>query len=68
MSADKRPALRGPDCEELYVYSAEDLGRILGDGFVDVREVVADDETASEVVDVVYRRLTDDFYSETDPQ
>ena len=51
------------DAEELYIYSAADFERILGDGFVDVREVVADDETAAQVVDILYRRLTDDFYA-----
>ena len=30
-----------PDAQELYVYSREDYGRILGDAFVDIREVGA---------------------------
>lgn len=55
-----------PDCEELYVYSRDDYERLLGDAFVDIREVVRDDETAANVVDIVYERLTDDFYGATD--
>jgi hypothetical protein len=55
-----------PDADELYVYSREDYGRILGDAFVDIREVVRDDETAADVVDIVYERLTDDFYGQND--
>jgi len=55
-----------PDAQELYVYSREDYGRILGDAFVDIREIVPDDETAADVVDIVYERLTDDFYGATD--
>jgi len=50
------------DAEELYIYSDDDLSCILSDGFVDIREVVEDDETAAAVVDIVYGRLTDGFY------
>jgi len=51
------------DAEELYIYSDDDdLSCILSDGFVDIREVVADDETAAQVVDIMYGRLTDGFY------
>lgn len=50
------------DAEELYIYSREDIERILGDSFVDLREVTDDDREAAECVDVLYDRLCDDFY------
>jgi len=53
------------DAEELYIYSREDIERILGDSFVDLREVTGDDREAAECVDVLYDRLCDDFYGHT---
>jgi len=50
--------------EELYIYSQEDIERILGDAFVDLREI-SDDETAAQSIDIMYERLIDDFYDHT---
>ena len=48
---------------ELFVYSRNDIeDDIVPDMFVDFREIMSD-ETAAEAVDIVYERLTDDFYS-----
>lgn len=52
------------DAEELYIYSREDIERILGDSFVDLREVCGDRD-AAEAIDIVYAELTDDFYGHT---
>jgi len=56
---------RPVEAEELYIYSREDIEKILGDAFVDLREVTGDDVEAAECVDVLYDRLTDDFYGHT---
>jgi len=58
-----RPVVRPLDDEELYVYSEDDLADILSDAFVDLREVVADDQ-AADCVSIVYDRLTDDYYTD----
>lgn len=58
-----RPAIRPRDDEHLYVYSPDDVADILADAFVDVREVVDDDDTATECIDIVYERLTDEYYT-----
>lgn len=47
----------------LYCYTDEDLSDILGDVFVEAREIVGDDR-AAKLVDIAYERLTDDFYTE----
>jgi len=48
--------------ERLYVYSEEDVAKILSDCFIDMREVV-DDYEAARCLDIVQGRLTDDYYS-----
>lgn len=54
---------RMTDAEDIYVYSEEDFSAILSDAFVEIREVRGvDDRQAAEAVDIVYERLTDDFY------
>lgn len=55
------------DDEDLLIYSEEDLAQILSDVYVDTREIV-DDEDAAQLIDVVYDRLTDTYYSHTDEQ
>jgi len=49
------------ESEEIYAYTEEDLANILSDCFVDIRDVTGDSE-AADIVDMVYGRLTDDFY------
>jgi hypothetical protein len=66
MSSPDGPRERPLDEEALYIYSAEDFGNILADAFVELRELTDDDETAAEAVDIVYDRLTDDFYTSND--
>jgi hypothetical protein len=57
----RRPA---PEAEatELYVYSEEDIAGIASDMYVDLREVM-DDDQAAEAVDICFERLTDGYYS-----
>jgi nitrogen regulatory protein PII-like uncharacterized protein len=53
------------DCEDLYVYSEEDLADIASDMYVDIRDVV-DDEDAAAVTEIIFDRLTDEHYTHTD--
>lgn len=62
MSGDIVPNVR--DDDYLYILSEEDIQDILSDCFVDIREIVSDDETASECISVTYDRFTDEFYSD----
>lgn len=47
---------------DLYIYSADDIERRLGDAFVDIRELPGmDDETAAEALDLVHHHLFDTY-------
>ena len=49
--------------DRLYIYSESDISGIRGDMFVQFREVVSDDATAAELVEIVDQTLTDEFYT-----
>lgn len=50
------------DPSQIYIYSEEDIAGIASDMFVDMRQIM-DDDQAAEAVDICFERLTDDFYS-----
>lgn len=62
MSTAPRPR---DDEISLYVYSDEDIEDILGDCYVDIHELVDEDDAAA-VLNLVHDRLTDDFYAHRD--
>jgi len=49
--------------DRLYIYSEADISGIRGDMFVQFRDVLGDDDLAAELVEIVDRTLTDEFYS-----
>jgi len=49
--------------DRLYIYSEADISGIRGDMFVRFRDVLGDDDLAAELVEIVDRTLTDEFYS-----
>lgn len=62
MHAPDNPETEIRHGEDLVVFSRAELDGILSDCFVDMREVVRDDQ-AADCVDIVRDRLTDDFYT-----
>jgi len=58
--ADDIPDEWAPD-DTLRLLTDEDIADRLADAFVDARDVVGD-EAAADVLDIVYQRLTDEWY------
>lgn len=52
--------------DTLFVLSQEDIDDILADAYVDIRQEVADDATAADVVTIVRSRFQDPFYYQPD--